>query len=86
MHALMPRKAPPKAPAKTVRAVASTNPNTSVIYARAPGAVVDALDAWAEELNAAAEASFDRRRWTRNDVINAILARRLKEKQKGDAP
>ena len=86
MHALMPRKAPPKAAPKTVRAVASTNPNTSVIYARAPGAVVDALDAWAEELNAAAEASFDRRRWTRNDVINAILARRLGDRKPGDAP
>jgi hypothetical protein len=73
----MPRAEKPKAR----RPVAATNPNTSTIYARAPASVSDDLDAWVRELNAAADASGDPRRWTKNDVVVAVLARRLREKK-----
>lgn len=82
MPALMPRKAAPK----HTRPVSPTNPNTAVLYARSPVATIDGLDAWTAELNAAAEASGDPRRWTRNDVINALVARALKTKKPGDLP
>lgn len=78
----MPRAEKPKA----ARPVAATNPNTSTIYARAPGAVVDALDAWVGELNTAAEKAGDPRRWTKNDVVNAVLARRLRDRKPGELP
>ena len=78
----MPRAEKPKAR----RPVAATNPNTSTIYARAPAAVCDGLDVWVAELNAVADASGDPRRWTKNDVVVAILARRLPEKTHGELP
>ena len=78
----MPRAEKPKAR----RPVAATNPNTSTIYARAPASVSDDLDAWVRELNAAADASGDPRRWTKNDVVVAILARRLRERVAGELP
>lgn len=82
MNVAMPRSEKPKA----ARPVAATNPNTSTIYARCPAATIDGLDKWVAELNAAADASGDPRRWTKNDVVNAILARRLKERAKGETP
>lgn len=78
----MPRAEKPKAR----RPVAATNPNTSTIYARAPAAVCDALDAWVKELNDAAAKSGDLRGWTKNDVVVAILARRLRERATGEMP
>ena len=78
----MPRAEKPK----PARPVAATNPNTATIYARAPGAVSDGLDVWVAELNAAADACGDPRRWTKNDVVVAVLARRLREKTAGETP
>lgn len=77
---------PRKAATKYTRPVAATNPNTAVIYARSPGATIDGLDEWTRELNAAAAAGGDPREWSRNDVINAILARRLRERKPGELP
>jgi len=82
MNVAMARTTKPAKP----RPRSATNPNTSTIYARAPGATSNGLDAWTRELNAAADAAGDPRRWTKNDVINAILARRLRERQPGDLP
>ena len=82
MNAPMPRSTTKAKP----RPVAATNPNTAVLYTRVPAATADALDAWVNELNAAAEAAGDPRRWTKNDVVNAVLGRRLRERKPGDAP
>lgn len=77
MNAPMPRSTTKAKP----RPVAATNPNTAVLYVRIPEAMSEALDAWVRELNAAADASGDPRRWTKNDVVNALLARRIREKK-----
>ena len=71
---------------KAARPVAATNPNTSTVYARTPDVIVDALNAWVAELNDAAEKAGDPRRWKKNDVVNAILARRLRDRKPGDVP
>lgn len=82
MNVAMARTTKPAKP----RPRSATNPNTSTIYARAPGPTSDALDAWVAELNAAADASGDPRRWTKNDVVVAVLSRRLRERKPGDLP
>lgn len=68
------------------RPVAATNPNTEALYIRTTEATFDALTEWVNELNAAAEMSGDPRRWTKNDLVNAILARRLKARTPGEMP
>ena len=68
------------------RPIAAANPNTDAIYLRTTPATVDALIEWVNELNAAAEMSGDPRRWTKNDLVNAILARRLKARTPGEMP
>ena len=68
------------------RPVAATNPNTEAIYVRTSVAVFDAVTEWVNELNAAAEASGDPRRWTKNDLVNAVIARRLRDRTPGEVP
>lgn len=72
------KKAAPKRGAKpTVGATVPAN-------FRLPTALVEALDAWAEDLN---EKSPMGRRWTRTDVVQEALARAVQErKSKGEAP
>lgn len=76
----------PRQKISTARPVASSNPNTATLYARTPQTTLNALDAWVSELNATADAAGDPRRWTRNDLVNAILARRLKARTPGEMP
>lgn len=57
-----------------------------VLYVRTSVAVFDAVTEWVNELNAAAEASGDPRRWTKNDLVNAVIARRLRDRTPGEVP
>ena len=74
-----------KATAKK-RPVAPTNPNTDTLYARVAPDLVAGLEAWRDELNAAADAAGDLRRWTTSDVVRAVLTRRVREKKPGEHP
>lgn len=59
-------------------------PGEAVVQAgfRAPQALLDRLDAWAEKLNETTHA-----RWTRNGIILAVVERALDERgAKGEAP
>ncbi len=82
MNTAMARAATPK----NKRPVAPTNPNTDVLYARVAPDLVTGLEAWRDELNAAADAAGDLRRWTVSDVVRAILTRRVREKKPSEQP
>jgi hypothetical protein len=72
--------------ATTARRIAQTNPHTKSVLLRVDPSTLATLDAWVRELNAAARAANDPREWSRQDVMRAILARRLRERAPGDAP
>lgn len=81
----MTRRPTPKAPARRPppsRKVSADNPNTAQVALRVEGADLDALDAWVEELNAAATGP----KWTRSDVLRALLKHGLRTRTPGALP
>ena len=74
------------ATSKNKRPVAATNPNTGVLYARVAPDLLTQIEMWRDELNAAADAAGDLRRWTVSDVVRAVLTRRVREKKPGEQP
>jgi hypothetical protein len=78
----MPKKTA-RAKGTATRAVAADNANTAAFMLRMEPALLAALDAWADKLNAASTGP----KWSRTDVIRAALARAVKERgEQGDAP
>lgn len=61
---------------------ASEDAGGGVLYARVGPEMLEALDKWAEKLNAKGGP-----RWTRQDVVKAALTRALEERgKKGETP
>lgn len=77
---------PPKTsrkPTPAPRPFAADNPNTEQLMVRVPASLLEGLDAWVEKLNASGAGP----RWTRSDVLRALLVRGVREKgAAGEAP
>ncbi len=73
----------PRKPASKTRPVAADNPNTEQMLVRVAPALLADLDAWIARLNAGGAGP----RWTRADVVRALLVRGVREKgAAGEAP
>lgn len=59
---------------------------THALFVRVTPAMADEIEAVARELTAAAEASGDARQWSQADVVRAILAKRLRDREPGELP
>lgn len=84
MNAPMARAEKSKPTAR--RYVSAANPNVEPIVVRMPKALRDALKIAVDDLNAAAAAAGDPRKWTRNDLVVSILTRELRDRKPGDLP
>lgn len=75
--------ATPKRSQAGARPVADDNPNRAAVMVRMEPALLEGLDAWVAKLNA----KNDGPRWTRSDVMRALLKRGVSERgEKGEAP
>lgn len=82
MQASMPRTSKQKA----TRSFASGNPNTHALFVRVTEASGEELERVTRELNDAADASNDPRRWSQSDVVRALLTRWLRDRKPGELP
>jgi hypothetical protein len=71
-------------PARPARPIAADNPNTAATVVRLDPVLLEALDAWADKLNAATPEAPP---WSRTNIIRASLARAVRERgEKGESP